>query len=258
MMRAFFLRPVRDVTACLEWQVSILMERTSAKWRVAALLTTVVVTWVVYVPIHELLHAAGCAVWGGEVSRLEISAQYGGTLLAKVFPWVASGSDYAGQLTGFDTRGSDLIYLSTCFAPFLLSVLFGNVLLGLAARRRLVIWPAMGLIIGLAPFYNFPGDYYEMGSIVVTRGVSLVAADGPALAFESLRSDDVIKLISTLVTKPGELGLSGAGAIVKGAAVVFASILTEILLIFATYNTGHLVARAVLRPTTGLSARTAS
>src|SRR5258708_7146966 len=65
----------------------------------------------VYVPAHELLHAAACRLAGGEVRRLEIAPLYGGTALARLLPFVAAGGDYAGRLSGFDTRGSDLVYL---------------------------------------------------------------------------------------------------------------------------------------------------
>src|SRR5258705_6478487 len=69
--------------------------------------------WWVYVPLHELLHAAACLVFGGSVTRLEIDGMYGGGLLARMLPFVVSGSQYAGRLSGFDTHGSDAIYLAT-------------------------------------------------------------------------------------------------------------------------------------------------
>ena len=81
--------------------------------------------WFVYVPVHELLHAAGCATTGGTVTRLEIAPLYGGALLARIFPFVVPGGDYAGRLSGFDTRGNDLVYLATDLAPFVLTLLPG-------------------------------------------------------------------------------------------------------------------------------------
>ena len=48
--------------------------------------------WWLYVPLHELLHAFACVAAGGTVSRLEIDALYGGGLLARIFPFVSSGS----------------------------------------------------------------------------------------------------------------------------------------------------------------------
>ena len=65
--------------------------------------------WWLYVPLHELLHAAACRLAGGGVSRLEIEALYGGALLARVFPFVVPASVYAGRLSVLDTRGSYLI-----------------------------------------------------------------------------------------------------------------------------------------------------
>ena len=65
------------------------------------------VGWWVYVPLHELLHAAACVAAGGSISRLEIDPLYGGGLLAGIFPFVSSGSDYAGRLSGFSTARSD-------------------------------------------------------------------------------------------------------------------------------------------------------
>ena len=43
--------------------------------------------------LHELLHAAACLAAGGEVTRLEIAPQYGGGLMARVFPFVVSGGE---------------------------------------------------------------------------------------------------------------------------------------------------------------------
>src|SRR5262249_18384187 len=91
-------------------------------------------TWWVYVPLHELAHAFGCMVGGGTVSRLDIDPLYGAALLQRVFPFVAVGSDYAGQLTGFDTRGSDLTYLLTDFLPFIATIIVGVPLLQAVGR----------------------------------------------------------------------------------------------------------------------------
>ena len=81
--------------------------------------------WWVYVPCHELMHAAACLLTGGEVTRLEISSLYGGTVLREWFPFVAVGEDYAGRLAGFDPRGHDLIYLATDVGPFLATLFPG-------------------------------------------------------------------------------------------------------------------------------------
>ena len=91
----------------------------------AATMLAMILAWFVYTPIHELLHVLGCVVTGGSVSELEIQPIYGGALLARVFPFVVPGGEYAGRLSGFDTHGSDLVYLATDFAPYLLTVLIG-------------------------------------------------------------------------------------------------------------------------------------
>jgi hypothetical protein len=157
------------------------------------------VCWWVYVPVHELLHVAGCLLGGGEVTRLEIDPIYGARLLQQMFPFVTVGSEYAGQLTGFDTRGSDLTYLLTDLLPFGLTILLGVPLLRSAAGARSG-WPAAAklgaaLPIAFAPFISLPGDYYEMGSILVSR---LFAAAGWSAGVERWRGDDVFKQIETL------------------------------------------------------------
>ncbi|MFI5365900.1 MAG: hypothetical protein ACHQ4J_09760, partial [Candidatus Binatia bacterium] len=163
----------------------------------AALFVTVlagVAAWWIYVPIHELLHALGCWVTGGAVSRLEIAPEYGGALLAHVFPFVVSGGDYAGRLSGFDTHGSDLVYLATDAAPFLLSIVLGVPLLRASNRGRRPVRFGAAVVLALAPFYSLTGDYFEMGSILVTRAATLAHGGGP-LRFASLRSDDVMRLV---------------------------------------------------------------
>jgi len=119
--------------------------------------------WWVYVPVHELLHAAACRAPGGEVTRLEIDRLYGGGALARVFPFVVPASEYAGRLSGFNTRGNDWIYLATDLGPFLLTIFPGVWALRKAgARGRAVLFGA-ALPFALAPFLSLPGDAYEIG-----------------------------------------------------------------------------------------------
>lgn len=212
------------------------------------MLVAVVVTWFVYVPIHELLHAYGCIVTGGTVTELQIKAHYGGAFLARWFPFVVSGSDYAGQLTGFDTMGNDWIYLATDFGPFVLTVLIGVPLLRLCTKRRRVVVFAVAFVVALAPFYNIPGDYYEMGSTITTRGLTLLEGGGNPPRWESLRSDDVFTLLSDIFVKPAELGLGGVGTIIFALLVVLLSLIVAILLAFVTYALGDLVARPLAGP----------
>jgi hypothetical protein len=152
--------------------------------------------WWVYVPVHELLHAAACVAAGGEVSRLEIDPLYGGALLARVFPFVVSGSEYAGRLSGFDTRGSDLIYLATDMGPFVLTIFPGVWWLRRAAAARRALAFGASLPFAMAPFLSLTGDAYEIGSILVT---SLPPWQGAA----PLRGDDIFKVAEALGGKPG-------------------------------------------------------
>ena len=195
-----------------------------------------VAAWYLYVPIHELLHAAGCAGTGGTVTTLEIQEQYGGALLARVFSFVVPGGEYAGRLSGFDTHGSDAVYLATDALPFALSAALGPLLLRVAARRRRPITAAAGFVLGLAPFVNLPGDYFEMGSILVTRPLSE--------PFRALRSDDLIHLAGELAQDPAAIGL--ANDAVAAWSVVLAAVLAGLALAYATWWLGEAVARAVL------------
>jgi hypothetical protein len=202
--------------------------------RAAAALAGLAVSWWIYVPIHELLHVAGCLLGGGEVTRLEMSPLYGAEFLSRFFPFIAVGSDYAGQLTGFDTKGSDLTYLLTDFLPFVLTIVLGVPLLRSAARDRgrpLAAWLELGtsIPIAFAPFISLTGDYYEMGSILVSRAAAFAV---PGFAPERWRSDDLFKLAARLQET--------ADASTFDAAGVAAACLVGLVLAFATYALGHL------------------
>lgn len=151
--------------------------------------------WFLYVPVHELMHALGCVATGGTVGQLQIARMYGGGVLARVLPFVQAGGEYAGRLTKFDTGGSDLVYLATDLAPFLLTVLGGFTLLRRAKRRRDPLLFGPGIVLAAAPVVSLAGDYYEMGSVLVS-GVILAlggkTADPRAL---SLRHDDLVALL---------------------------------------------------------------
>jgi len=267
-MRPFFRQPIDDVVACLEPIVTI---KNPAR-ALVPLFLSLIISWVIYVPIHELLHALACVATGGEVTRLEISAIYGGTILAESgwFPFVVSVSEYAGRLSGFDTKGSDFRYLMTDFGPYVLTVLIGVPLLKLAGRGRRPILVGAAIVVGLAPFYSLPGDYFEMGSIVATRASTPLARlrhpreatettvdleepcpeieGSPTAGFRCLRSDDVFKLIGQLCTQPSELGLKGAGDIALAVPIILVSLAFALLFAFATYMLGHYVSRVFVRP----------
>ena len=149
------------------------------------------VGWWFYVPVHELLHAAACVATGGTVSRLEIDPLYGGAILARLVPFVEAGGDYAGRLAGFDTGGSDLVYLATDFGPYLLSVFPGVWAMRRAGERGAAFGFGFWLPVALAPFISLTGDAYEIGSIAVTRLP-------PWAGVEILRADDVFRLVPEL------------------------------------------------------------
>ena len=263
-MRPFFRQPIDDVVACLEPIVAV---KNPAR-ALVPLFLSLIASWVIYVPIHELLHALACVATGGDITRLEIRWYYGGSLLAQVFPWVVSESQYAGRLSGFRTFGSDLIYLATDFGPFVLSVILGVPLLKLCTRAHRPILFPIAVVVGLAPFYNLPGDYYEMASIITTRAstplaslvhtnaATAVEADreapcpaiegSPEAGYRCLRSDDIFKLMEQLLTQPSKLGLQGPGDIASAVLIIVVSSALAILLAFATYTLGHYFSMLVL------------
>jgi hypothetical protein len=162
----FLLRPFRDAWRGLDR----CLDRSPA-----ALLATflgLLAGWWIYVPAHELLHAAACLAAGGEVERLEISPLYGGALLARWLPFVvpgAPGSEYAGRLSGFDPGGSDLVYLATDLGPFVLALFPGVWGLRRAAAARQPLAFGLALPFALAPLLSATGDAYEIGSLLATN-----------------------------------------------------------------------------------------
>jgi hypothetical protein len=194
-------------------------------------------TWWAYVPIHELLHAWGCQLAGGKVTRLDIAEGYGGSLLQQIFPYVRVGSDYAGQLSGFDTHGSDWIYAVTVFFPYLLTLLVGvPLILRVRARRH----PSTGALLTLgaalplawAPFLSITGDYYELGSIIISRLAELLFAANT----DAWRGDDLFRIAGPLFTS--DIKLRGADAV--GVSL---SLALGLLLAFLTYALGRRFAR---------------
>jgi hypothetical protein len=200
-----------------------------------------IVSWWVYVPLHELGHAFGCILGGGTVSELHISPMYGAAFLKEIFPFVSVGSEYAGQLTGFDTKGSDLIYLLTDFFPFLLTIFIGIPLLRSASGSRplsAAIKLGFGLPIAFAPFISFSGDYYEMGSIIVSRIGNFLYTTSQ---FTIWRSDDVFKLAGEIFFSTNPYGLIDILGVIL-------SFILGIILIYATYLLGVFWSRIILGP----------
>jgi len=199
-------------------------------------------SWWVYVPVHELLHALGCVLGGGKVTRLEISGIYGAALLKKVFPFVSIGSEYSGRLAGFDTGGSDFTYFFTDFLPYLLTILIGVPLLKSVALLK-TSPPVKCIVLGLAaplayaPFMSATGDYYEMGSLLISKATVLYL---PLMNPVRWRSDDLFRLIDTLSSS------RGATCALDGM-VVTVSLIAGVIMAFATYWAGAVLARTIIR-----------
>lgn len=195
---------------------------------------SLLVSWTLYVPLHELLHAAGCALAGGTVTTLEIQTRYGGALLARIFSFVEPGGDYAGRLSGFDTHGSDAVYLATDALPFVLSIAIGTPLLRWAAGRARPLAAGAGFVLGLAPFYNLPGDYFEMGAILATHPLDP--------RWQTLRSDDLFRLLGLLADGPARLGLGTSDGGMAGALIAVSGVLA-LALAYGTWLAGEAVWR---------------
>lgn len=228
-LRAFFVRPFLDafhgLDHCLGGGMPALL-------KVAVGLA---VGWWIYVPLHELLHALACLAAGGTVQELEVSPLYGGGLLAAWIPWVTAGGEYAGRLSGFDTGGSDLVYLATDFGPFLLTLLPGVWWLRRAARAASPLAFGASVPFALAPFTSITGDAYEIGSILTTSVPPWLEASRSSL----LRGDDVL-------LKFEELSAAGAGGALWSGLVV--AVLLGLLWAFATYALGGGIARLLGQP----------
>lgn len=252
-MKRFFLNPIHDCLAALE--KAMLGPRPGGA--MILMVGGLVATWFVYVPIHELLHAFGCWVTGGEVTELQIDAKYGANLLKPIFPFVTAGGAYAGRLTGFEDHGNDLIYLATVFAPFVLSIFPGVTMLAICRRRSRPVLLGASVVVGLAPFYNITGDFYEMGSIVSTRVATwLSGGEEGKIAYEFVRSDDIFRLFGELYSGRSELGLTAPLRLFVTVLLFLISLSLSIFLAFLIYAAGRMVAAMVVGPLpTGMSAR---
>jgi hypothetical protein len=214
-LNAFFVSPWRDVRAGLDR----LLAAGSAGRRFTLVAIGMAAGWWLYVPAHELLHAAGCALTGGTIDRLEIAPEYGGRVLDDLFPFVVAGGEYAGRLSGFDTGGSDLRYLATDLAPFVVTLFPGVWLLRRSARRQRALLWGFALPLALAPFLSLTGDAYEIGSIVATN---LPAWSAPPELRAAVRGDDIARVWSARPADSGFLsGFTLAAAL--GLAWAFAT-----------------------------------
>ncbi len=238
----FVSEPFHDVIAAMDARI---VRAKRPQRAIIVVLLAGVATWWVYVPVHELLHALGCYASGGSVTELQIAPEYGGAVFARFLPFVVGASDYAGRLSGFDTKGSDLIYLATDALPFLLTVVIGVPLLKKCARRGNPALLGVAFVLGLAPFYCITGDYYEMGSIVVTRAKAWLSGSD-TLHFAALRSDDLVKLVSDAWARPADFQIYGThGGVVVGLLIA-GGVACGTWLAFATYAAGAALARVLL------------
>ncbi len=162
--------------------------------RLPVILLGIGVGWWIYVPAHELMHAAGCSLAGGRVESLELSPLYGGEPLSLLFPFISPGGDYAGRLSGFDTLGSDWTYAITILFPYLLT------LIGFPGMR-LVSTPGRSFLYGMtlpvatAPLLSLTGDMFEMGSLLLYQ-----FWPGPDAHHRTLVSDDLFLLLDQLAS----------------------------------------------------------
>src|SRR5215472_5614574 len=217
------------------------LERFAATWtwsRLAVLVVCALFSWWVYVPLHELAHELGNVLGGGPVAPLDLDPIYGAALLQRVFPFIRVGSDYAGQLRDFD-RSSDLRYLLIDFLPFVGTIALGVPMLRAAAgsswrgARQAALFGA-AVPVAFAPFISLTGDYYEMGSILISR---LVATVDPGFDVARWRSDDLFKLAGSL------FGTDGAGT-ASDAVGLGTSFVVGAVMAFLTYAAGVVCARA--------------
>lgn len=229
----FWAQPLRDYIAVLE-----LATQHFSLPRLLLLLLTAGAGWWLYVPAHELLHAFGCLWSGGEVTRLELAPEYGAAWLQQFFPWLVVGSDYAGQLTGFDTHGNDLVYLITVLAPYALTLFPGMTLwihAGHGDWQATPVWVLTGVSFSMvaAPFISTFGDMYEAGSIIATRALLLVVDDQDA---QRWRSDDMWLLLRELAADMGWLDM----------IMLLASFALALLLAWSLYWLGRRLAVVLL------------
>ena len=209
------------------------------------LIASMAVTWFIYVPIHELLHVAGCLITGGTVSELIMGREYGADFLKHIFPFITpQTSQYAGRLTGFVPSG-DFGYFITDISPFFLSIFPGTGLLLLFNRTRNLIFAGPGLILGLAPFMNLTGDYFEMGTILSTRWIDLLFSGRPSNLIENyylLRSDDIFRLFGEIAGNPSNYGMQTLPGIFFTSVTVILGALLAVLLCGWTYHLGRWIA----------------
>jgi len=155
---------------------------------------------------------------------------------------VSPATTHAGRLAQFDVRGSDLVFLATDFAPYVLTILVGIPLLRALNRapNEWLLGPAA--LLAMAPWMSLTADYYEMGSILATRFAAAAGAD-----FAALRSDDMVSVVSAVWSAAQSRGRDGSWGSALPASVIAASFFLGLILASLTYSLGVLVSSALGR-----------
>ncbi len=235
----------------LQTFVSVLQNRVQrSRINLVLILLSIVITWFIYVPIHELLHVAGCVVSGGTVTTLIMGKEYGAEFLKNFFPFIVpQTSQYAGRLTGFKPNG-DLGYLLTDFAPFIISVFPGILLLQVAKTKAMIRLAGPGLVIGLAPFLNLTGDYFEMGTIISTRLIDWITSGSTARLipnFWELRSDDIFRLFSEIAAAPENYGINASTGLISTSFVILIGAFLAVVFCGWTYTIGRKISSVITK-----------
>jgi hypothetical protein len=192
----------------------------SGAWNLFLLVVGLALGWWVYVPVHELLHAAGCLVGGGSVTRLEIQAVYGGHLLSHIFPFVVMGSDYAGRLSGFGTGHSDLTYALTVYFPFSVSLVSFSALEWAARRKSSLLFGFFLPLIG-APLTSISGDFLELGSLLLFQ-----LWPGPDALYRHLISDDLFRLLKEIQSGSHDVPADASTVLFLSLALLLGALMT--------------------------------
>ncbi len=236
------------ITAFNDIYQGIVVPFQQTETRLKTMLTFVislVVTWFIYVPFHELLHVVGCRITGGTVSTLVMGREYGAAFLSRIFPFIVPASgQYAGRLTDFKPNG-DIGYLVTVFAPYLLTLFPGVWCITTAISRRSFTLFGPGIVIGLASFYNLTGDFFEIGTIISTRLVNLVTtgkASSIIDAFWELRSDDLFRLITEISSSPASFGANHPTGLPIMIIVIVLGLILAVCSAGYTYFVGRWIA----------------
>jgi hypothetical protein len=106
---------------------------------------------------------------------------------------------------------------------------------GMPARARPVLF-GVAVVLAYAPFISLTGDYYEAGSIALSRVAYLVDSSVPLARW---RSDDLPKLVSSLHRSGG--GTAGDWIGITG------SFIAGVALAWLTYRIGGLVYSVIHR-----------